>query len=68
MIYGMIKEIAKDESLSIRSIERDLGFGNGTLQRWDDHSPSVEKLNQVAGYLKVPIERLIYGRPKKKED
>lgn len=68
MIYGMIKEIAKNENLSIRSIERDLGFGNGTLKRWDHHSPNVEKLNQVAGYLKVPIERLIYGRPKGKEE
>lgn len=64
MIYGMVKEIAKEEGVSIRSIERDLGFANGTLKRWDEHSPSVEKVKQVSGLLKVPIERLIYGQPK----
>lgn len=64
----MIKEIAKSEGISIRSIERDLGYSNGTLQRWDDHSPSVDKVKQVSGLLKVPIERLIYGQAKPKED
>lgn len=68
MIYGMIREIAREDGVSVRSIERDLGFANGTLKRWDEHSPSVEKVNQVAGYLKVPIERLIYGRPKGREE
>ncbi|WP_318766608.1 helix-turn-helix transcriptional regulator [Lactiplantibacillus carotarum] len=67
MIYEVIKEIAKDEGISIRSIERDLGFSNGTLQRWNDHSPSVEKVKQVSGLLKVPIGRLIYGQPHEKE-
>lgn len=63
----MIKQVARDENVSIRMIERDLGFANGTLQRWDEHSPNVEKLKRVAGYLSVPIERLIFGVPKGKE-
>ncbi|MFL2028125.1 XRE family transcriptional regulator [Loigolactobacillus zhaoyuanensis] len=64
----MIKEVAREQGISVRSIERELGFSNGTMQRWNKHSPNVEKIKSVAGYLSVPIEKLIYGQPKKEKE
>lgn len=61
LIYETIKKIADSQGKSIRSIEVELGWGNGTLNRWNDHSPTVEKLLAVSEYLNVPLERLIRG-------
>lgn len=36
-----------------------MGFGNGTISRWDKSSPSVEKLQSVARVLNVSIPFLL---------
>ncbi|WP_247942312.1 helix-turn-helix domain-containing protein [Streptococcus mitis] len=59
MLYDKIKEVAKTKSLSIYRIERDLGFSNGSLRKWNNSTPSATSLKKVANYLNVTSDELL---------
>ena len=50
-----IKRLCKENGTSIKSLERELGFGNGTIRRWDDSRPSFDKIQKVADYFGCSI-------------
>lgn len=58
MIYTKIKEICKSKNISIRKLERELGFSTGSVCKWDVNQPSFEKVMKVSDYLGVPLEEL----------
>ncbi len=71
MIYDTIKDIASKQKVSIRKMEKDLGFSNGTMNRWNEFEPKIGQIVQVAEYLRVPVEQLIFTKRRKnksKED
>lgn len=59
MLYDKIKQIADTKSLSIYRIERDLGFSNGSLNKWNSSTPSATSLKKVADYLGVDLNNLL---------
>lgn len=59
MIYDKIKEVCKSKGVSVTSVERKAGLSNGTISKWNDVSPTVNKLNAVAKVLKVKIDTLL---------
>ena len=59
MIYDKIKEVCKSKRGSVTSVERKAGLSNGTISKWNDVSPTVDKLNAVAKVLKVKIDTLL---------
>lgn len=61
-----IRELANSRGLSLPTLEAALGFGNGTIVRWDKASPTTEKLQKVADYFDVSIDYLL-GREKSSE-
>ena len=54
-----IRALAKEQGMSISKLEDSLGFGNGTISRWDKSSPSIEKLQAVGKALNVSIAFLL---------
>lgn len=58
-IYGRIKELAEQQKLSIRSLEEKLGYGNGTIRRWEKQVPGVDKVQKVADYFGVSVDYLL---------
>ena len=56
MILKRILELAEKNNISISCLEKTLGFGNGTIKKWGESSPSVEHLKKVADYFGVSIE------------
>lgn len=62
-MYNLLKEnvfrLISEKGLSVRQVERDLGFGYGTLQAWDKHMPSIDKVEKVAKYFDVSIDALV---------
>ena len=44
-----------------------MGFGNGTIVKWDKASPNSEKLSKVADYFHVSVDYLL-GRDIKPDD
>lgn len=62
-IYENIKSYADESDKSIRQIEMALGYSNGTIRKWRNNAP-IPKLTEVAGYLGVSINQLIYAKQK----
>lgn len=54
-----IRQLAKAKNLSLTKLEEELGFGNGTITKWDKASPNLDKLKKVADYFNVSIDYLI---------
>lgn len=57
-----IRELAKKKGLSLPKLEEELGFGNGTIVKWDKAKPNVDKLKKVADYLNVSLDYLVDGK------
>lgn len=56
-----IKALANERSISLPTLEAELGFGNSTIVKWDKSTPNAEKLNAVAKYFNVTMDYLLNG-------
>lgn len=54
-----IRGLANKKGMSLPVLEATLGFGNGTIVRWDKSSPTVEKLQKVADFFNVSVDYLL---------
>lgn len=59
LIYDTIKEICQKKGLSVSSVEKEAGLSNGAISKWNDSSPTVDRLNAVAKVLNVKVDCLI---------
>lgn len=59
MIYDTIKALCKKRGLSVTSVEKEAGLSNGAISKWNDSSPTVDKLNAVAKVLNVKVDYLL---------
>lgn len=60
-IRERIKDLCKEEKISINKLEQDLEFGKGYISKLDTSVPNGEKLNQIAKYLNVSLDYLVNG-------
>lgn len=59
MLFERIKQLADQKKLSIRQLEENLGYGNGTISRWKKTKPGIDKLEKVADYFNVSTDYLL---------
>ena len=58
LIYDKVKEICKEKCISIASVEKKAGLGNGAITKWNSSSPTIENLKSVADVLGVTVDEL----------
>lgn len=58
-LLDRIKELCAQKGETLASLERKMDFGNGTLRRWGDITPSGDKLQKVADYFGVAVDYLL---------
>lgn len=58
-LYEQIRDIAKDKGYSINKLEQELGFARSSINKFNKNKPSVDKLQQIADLLNVPMEYLM---------
>lgn len=58
MLVDKIRELANKKGFSLTTLEKELGFGNGTISRWTKSSPSMDKLQKVADFFDVSLDYL----------
>ena len=58
-IFDTIKSICKEKGIAVSELERQAGLARGSVYKWNDSSPTVEKLQAVANVLKVNVNKLI---------
>ena len=54
-----IKNLANEQGIGLTALEAKLGFGNGTITKWDKTTPNADKLNKVAQYFGVSMDYLL---------
>lgn len=54
-----IKRLCTKKGITIFRLERDLGFGNGTVRGWATANPQSDKLKRVADYFGVTVDELL---------
>ena len=58
LLKTRIYEIAKSQGISIRKMERDLGYPEKYIQKIDVHTPSITRVMEMAKYLNVSLDVL----------
>ena len=64
-MVNRIIALIKEKGMSVDSVEKQLGFGNGAIKRFGINSPSIDKIILLSDFLNVSIDYLIYGNEKK---
>ena len=59
MLLNKIKQLCGQKRITISELEKNLGFGNATIRKWDKAQPSVDKVMKVADYFKISIDYLL---------
>lgn len=57
-----IEQKMKESGLTFKSLERECGLGNGTIKRWNEQSPRLDKLATVSERLHLSMDYLVFGR------
>ncbi len=60
-LVDRIETKIKEKGLNFKRVERECGLGNGTIKRWAEQSPRLDKLVTVAEYLQVSLDYLVFG-------
>jgi len=54
-----IKNKCRERGISIQVLEQSAGIGKNTIYRWDESSPSVDKLKAVADHFGCTVDELL---------
>lgn len=53
-----IKALCKEKEISLATLEKALEFSANSIRKWDDHSPSFDKVVMVAEYFGILVDEL----------
>lgn len=59
MLIDNVQSLCKKNGIALYKLEKELGFGNGSLYKWNEQSPSVERVKLVADYFGVTVDELL---------
>lgn len=59
MLINRLKELCDKHGETFASLERRMDFGNGTIRRWANTTPSADKLAKVADFFGVSVDYLM---------
>lgn len=58
-IVDRIKQLAMDHAMTINELERKIDVGQGTISRWNQRTPGIDKVEKVAKYFYVSVDYLL---------
>lgn len=62
-IYSVIFEYCRQKGISVRELERQCSFPQGSIRRWVSVSPGIDKVAKVADVLGCTIDELCGREP-----
>ena len=60
--YDVISELCKKQNLAITALERELGFGRGSIGKLRTGNTTLERLHKIADYFGVSVNYLTTGK------
>lgn len=62
MIYERIKELCKQNGISISELEKEIGVAKGSICKIDRHKPNSNKMQAISKRLNTTVDYLITGK------
>ena len=62
--YEVIKHLCDEHGIALTALEKELGFGRGSLGKLKSSGTSANRLQKIADYFGVSIEYLMTGDEK----
>ena len=59
MIYDTVKRVGSEKGVSVGYVEKQCELSNGSISKWNENEPGIRKVQKVADFLGVPIEKLL---------
>lgn len=59
-----IKELCKNNGISMNKLEDTLGFGKGYISKLGESTPNASKIKKIADYFGVTVDYLMTGKEK----
>lgn len=63
-IADRVRALAEKNGETLASVERALGFGQGSIRNWNKAAPAADKLYRVAQMFSVSMEYILTGEEK----
>lgn len=63
LLKDRIAELCRLAGISVRQLEKDLGYPDKTVAKMDIHAPSIDRVVEIANYLNVSVDMLVGNRP-----
>lgn len=58
-MVDVIRKLCRQKKISLAKLERSCDIGSNTIHRWDDVSPSIDKVVRVANFFSVSVDYLL---------
>lgn len=58
LLNDNIKQKCKEKGINVTQLEKELHFGTGSISRWGQSSPSIEKVVAVADYFGMTLDEI----------
>lgn len=55
----IIRTLVAQNGITLKSLEKEIGIGNGTIRKWNQSHPRIDTLQKVADYFGVSIDYLV---------
>lgn len=59
MVLSRIKELCKENDISLSELADIIGVGKTTIGKWDKSAPSIDKIARVAKYFNTTTDYII---------
>jgi transcriptional regulator with XRE-family HTH domain len=59
LLKERIDELCAKKGITINRMEKEAGLTVGSVKNWNDHMPSVDKVEKVAKYFGVTVDSLL---------
>lgn len=61
-IVKRIKEKCAEKGTTMGTLEKELGFANGSIRRWDERVPGADRVLTLANRLEISVDWLLTGK------
>ena len=59
MLYNNVKVLCERDGISVSQLETTLNFPRSSICKWNENEPGIRKVQKVADYFGVSIEKLL---------
>lgn len=66
-LHNRIKEECRKREINVSQLEKELHFGAGSIAKWSQSAPSIEKVVAVADFFRMSVDELCGIRKTKDE-